>query len=80
MEYPGNIAVSEKESECVYPDWDGGFTREKHIWDRDGFCIICGTKREEAGDQDRTGDSLLGKDAVCRGNCNTERVTQTTKL
>ena len=31
-----------KKDECVYPDWEGGFIYDKHKFDKDGFCAICG--------------------------------------
>lgn len=27
---------------CVYPDWEGGLIQGKHVFDKDGCCIICG--------------------------------------
>lgn len=28
--------------QCVYPDWEGGFTKDEHVWGKDGFCGVCG--------------------------------------
>ena len=33
--------------DCIYPDWEGGYIVSKHKFDKDGFCIICGYKKEE---------------------------------
>ncbi len=30
-------------NECIYPDWCGGYIVDKHRFDKDGFCAICGT-------------------------------------
>ena len=30
-------------NECVYPDWCGGYIYDKHKFDKDGYCAICGT-------------------------------------
>ena len=43
----GKNVTNLPESECVYPNWDGAFWRGKHKYDRDGFCIICGYKRNQ---------------------------------
>lgn len=33
-------------NECVYPDWEGGHIVGQHKFDKDGFCIFCGTKEK----------------------------------
>ena len=36
-----------EDSKCEYPDWEGNLETNKHDYDKDGFCIICGEKRED---------------------------------
>jgi len=43
-----------KKSECVYPDWEGGFIVGKHHFDNDGYCVICGSLREDTIDDIQT--------------------------
>jgi hypothetical protein len=33
--------------DCVYPDWEGGFSTGKHNFDKDGFCTTCGKTKEQ---------------------------------
>lgn len=35
------------QGECVYPDWEGGVTRGKHSFDKDGYCNICGATKAQ---------------------------------
>ena len=28
--------------DCIYPDWEGGYHRARHVWDREGNCRVCG--------------------------------------
>lgn len=30
---------------CQYPDWEGGLIKGKHLFGKDGFCIICGEQK-----------------------------------
>lgn len=30
----------------TYPDFEGGYEIGKHNFDKDGFCIFCGEKKE----------------------------------
>lgn len=32
--------------ECYYPDWEDGFIVGRHIFDKKGFCIICGEQNK----------------------------------
>lgn len=33
-------------NECYYPDWELGFVKSKHIFSKNGYCIICGHYEE----------------------------------
>lgn len=33
---------------CYYPDWEGGIYKDKHIFDKEGWCIICGEPTDSA--------------------------------
>jgi len=36
----------EMEQKCYYPDWEGGIiASNKHIYGKDGYCIVCGYRR-----------------------------------
>ena len=35
-----------KQSDCVYPDWEGGVIVDTHIYDKKDVCIICGDMKE----------------------------------
>lgn len=37
----------EIEEECITPDWEGGFIRRKHKFNKNGFCIFCGKEKTE---------------------------------
>lgn len=36
------------QNDCIYPDYEGGLTRGKHSFDRDGYCNVCGMKRAQS--------------------------------
>ena len=46
--------------DCIYPNWKGGYILEDHIWDRDGWCIICGAKRLKEKARRTMGDDQFG--------------------
>ncbi len=45
----GDIKVERKgkQSDCKYPDWEGGLIVGPHQLDKDSFCDICGEKVEK---------------------------------
>ena len=42
--------MSYKNSDCVYPDWEGGVIIGKHRFDKDGYCVICGMQQQDTID------------------------------
>jgi len=34
-------------TDCIYPDWEGGYTAGKHLMDNDGYCRVCGMRQAE---------------------------------
>jgi len=37
-----------KPSDCIYPDYEGGYFVGEHVWDKEGFCRVCGATVREA--------------------------------
>lgn len=35
-------------SKCYSSDWEGGMYEDNHIYDKEGWCIICGEPTKEA--------------------------------
>jgi len=36
-------ALRKFKDKCIYPDWEGGFITGEHRFDKDGYCVICGS-------------------------------------
>ena len=36
-------ALRKFKDKCIYSDWEGGFITGEHRFDKDGYCVICGS-------------------------------------
>ena len=36
-------ALRKFKDKCIYLDWEGGFITGEHRFDKDGYCVICGS-------------------------------------
>lgn len=47
-------------NECIYPDWQGGYETGVHKYDKDGFCIICGHKKQNNNEKENNRKNTKG--------------------
>ena len=52
------LSMKQKTTKCQYPDWEGGIIPSKHVFGKDGICVVCGELQEQATAQQVVSDML----------------------
>lgn len=54
--------MEQKTAKCQYPDWEGGIIVGKHIFGKDGVCVVCGELRRKHTTAQQVVSEMLSED------------------